>query len=136
MKKITIYTNENCPYCKTIKEKLNSEGIKFEERLTSKYEKEWQKVSDLTGMPQVPTIVLKNKYLIPARDFYNEEHLINLLNITDEVEVDYNAMNFERIKTLNYNIFNAFNRLEGVLRQIEGTLNKEEGPIDEETEKE
>ena len=124
--KITIYTNENCPYCKTIKEKLNSEDIKFEERLTSEYEKKWLTISDLTGMPQVPTVVLKNKYLVPVRDFYNEEHLVSILNNTDDVEVDYNIACFERIKTLNYNIFNAFNRLDGVLKNIEDKLKNEE----------
>ena len=30
MKKIIIYTNETCPYCKQVKEKLTEEKIKFE----------------------------------------------------------------------------------------------------------
>ena len=133
--KIKIYTNENCPYCKTIKEKLNSVGIEFEERLTSEHKKEWARVSDLTGMPQIPTVVLKDKYLVPARDFYNEDNLVDILSNTVEVETSYSAMNFEKIKTLNYNIFNAFNRLDSVLRQIESKLIVEEKLENEETEK-
>ena len=34
MSEIIIYTNEQCPYCKQIKEKLNKEGFEYEERLT------------------------------------------------------------------------------------------------------
>ena len=30
--KIEIYTNSNCPYCKTIKEELNKNKIEFEEK--------------------------------------------------------------------------------------------------------
>ena len=49
--KITIYTNETCPYCKTIKETLEKEGVKFKEKSVTKFAKEWQEITDLTGIP-------------------------------------------------------------------------------------
>ena len=35
--KIIIYTNEQCPYCKQVKEELEKNNIKFENRITEKY---------------------------------------------------------------------------------------------------
>ena len=64
MEKIKIYTNANCPYCKTIKERLNNENIEFTEFLTSEYTNAWRQVSELTGMPTVPTIEFKKEFLI------------------------------------------------------------------------
>ena len=125
--KIVVYTSETCPYCKTVKEKFESENIEFEERLVSKYEKEWLYISELTGMPQLPTIISKNKHLVPGRDFYNQDHLISLLDSinSSETNVEYDIATFERIKTLNFNIFSAFNRLEATLQQIESKLSND-----------
>ena len=37
-KKIIIYTNETCPYCKKVKEELeNDGGFKIESKLTSEF---------------------------------------------------------------------------------------------------
>ena len=126
MKKITIYTSETCPYCKTIKEKLEENDIKFEERLTSKFEKEWNEIVDLTGLAQLPTVVFNDNYLLPGRDFVSPEHIIGLLKESNKSSFPYEKITLERIKTLNFNIFNAFNRLDGVLRNIENKLNKKE----------
>ena len=126
MEKITIYTSETCPYCKIIKEKLSSENIEFEEKLNTDHLDEWSRVSDLTGMPQLPTIVLGNRYLVPGRDFYGEDSLIEIINNAKDYEFEYEKMSFERVKTLNFNIFSAFQRLEQLLRQIENNTKKEE----------
>ena len=32
MSEITIYTNEQCPYCKQIKEELNKNGFGYKEK--------------------------------------------------------------------------------------------------------
>ena len=73
-KEITIYTNETCPYCKTIKEKLEEENIKFTEKDVLKFANEWSSISELTGMPQLPTLVFDKEYYIPGRDYFNPEH--------------------------------------------------------------
>jgi glutaredoxin len=68
MSKITIYTNETCPYCKQVKEELKKNNIEFNNKLTSVHQEEWAKINDLTGMPTVPTLKIEKTYLVPARD--------------------------------------------------------------------
>ena len=126
MEKIIIYTNETCPYCKQIKEKLTEEKIEFENKLTSEFKNEWQDVIDLTGMPTVPTIYYKNNYFIPNRDFGNVEGLIVLLKNYKESEFSESRQILERMKTLNTNMIMAFSRMDGILRQIETKLNTKE----------
>ena len=123
--KITIYTNETCPYCKTIKETLEKEKIKFTEKLTSEFTNEWSSISELTGLAQLPTLVFNKEYYIPGRDYFSPEHLISLIKNSKESKFDYSTRSFERIKTLNFNILNAFNKLDTTLRNIENKLNTE-----------
>ena len=66
---IVVYTNNTCPYCKQIKEKLNEKGIEFKNNITVENKKEWQNVINLTGLSTVPTIKIKESYFIPGRDF-------------------------------------------------------------------
>ena len=126
MEKIIIYTMVTCPYCKTIKEKLTEEKVEFENRFTKDFQKEWQEVGDITGIPNVPTIEYKNNYFVPGRDFGNPQGLLNLLNNFEEPNFSKTKIVLERMKTLNYNIIMAFNRMDGILRQIETKLNTEE----------
>jgi len=123
--KITIYTSETCPYCKTIKEQLEKENIKFKEKLSSKFQKEMNEITDLTGLAQLPTLLFNSEYFVPGRDFFNPEHLINLIKNSKKSKFDYSIRSFERIKTLNFNILNAFNKLDATLRNIENKLNTE-----------
>ena len=125
-KKIVVYTSETCPYCNTIKETLEKNDIKFTEKLISEYKKEWSDISSLTNMSQTPTIIINNEYFVPGRDFFNPEHLINIIKEFKESKFDYSIRSFERIKSLNFNILTAFNRLDTTLRNIETKLNKEE----------
>ena len=126
MEKITIYTNETCPYCKQIKEELNNENIEFNEKLTKNYIEEWNNVTSLTGMPTIPTIYFQDNYFIPGRDFGNPQHLINILNNFKKSKFSINKQVFEKIKSLNYNINMAFGRLDKLLRQIETKINTDE----------
>ena len=126
MSKIEIYTNETCPYCKSIKEELTKADIKFDNKFTNENEEEWQKIVNLTGMPTVPTIKYGDDFLIPQRDFGNPQNLISILNNESGSEYSYSRRTFEKMKTLNSNINMAFNRLDQLLRQIETKLNTEE----------
>ena len=126
MNKIEIYTNETCPYCKSIKEELTKANIEFENKFTNENEEEWQKIVNLTGMPTVPTIKYGDDFLVPQRDFGNPQNLINILNNESGSEYSYSRRTFEKMKTLNSNINMAFNRLDQLLRQIENKLNIEE----------
>ena len=126
MNKIEIYTNETCPYCKSIKEELTKADIEFENKFTNENEEEWQKIVNLTGMPTVPTIKYGDDFLVPQRDFGNPQNLINILNNESGSEYSYSRQTFERVKTLNSNINMAFSRLDQMLRKIEDKLNTEE----------
>ena len=126
MEKVTIYTIKTCPYCKQIKEELIKNNIEFEEKLTSETKKEWQKVTNFTRMPTTPMIYYKNNYFVPGRDFGNPQGLINILKEFKESEFPMEQQNNEIIRTLNYNIIMAFNRVDGILKQIETNTKKEE----------
>jgi len=126
MEKIIIYTQETCGYCKVVKDALNKENIEFEERLTNEHLNDWKKITSLTNMPTTPTIYYKENYFVAGRDFPNPEVLINILK--DFVNIgDVSLFKvLENIKTLNFNMGNAFGRLDQLLRKIETKLNTEE----------
>ena len=126
MKKITIYTNEACPYCKQIKEKLEEKNIKFKNKLTNEHKDEWQQIINLTGIPTIPTVEYMNEYFIPSRDFQNPQQLINILETFNESKHNDSKRTLERIKTLNFHINTAFGRLDQLLKRIENKLNIDE----------
>ena len=122
MKKITVYTNETCPYCKQIKEELTKNNIDFENILTTDDPEEWQSIVNFTGMPTVPTICMNGEYFVPGRDFGNADLLIKLIkNHTPSLYTTAEDA-LERIKTLNYNMSMAFNRTNQILTKIEEKL--------------
>ena len=125
MEKIIIYAQTTCGYCNTVKEELTKNNIEFEVKLIDEFKDEWDKVTNLTNIPTTPTIYYKNNYFIPQRDFGNPQMLINLLKEFKESEFSLPYRNNEAIKTLNYNVAMAFQRMDGVLRQIETKLNTE-----------
>ena len=126
MKKITIYTAATCGYCKAIKDELEKNNIKFEERLINEWSDEWHKVNSLTSIPTTPTICYEDSYFSPARDFGNPQQLIQLLKNFKKSEFSESKQVLERIKSLNYNINTAFGRLDQLLRTIETKLNTED----------
>tara|TARA_R100001463_G_scaffold938_1_gene4150 strand:- start:436 stop:810 length:375 start_codon:yes stop_codon:yes gene_type:complete len=120
MKKITIYTNETCSFCKKVKEELASDGgFIVDNRLTSEFTLEFRQLSNLLGMGTVPLVVFDGNYLLPARDFRDEKHLLAILNSIIKSDFSYDEMTYQRLITLNYNISVAFNKLENIISQIE-----------------
>ena len=89
--KITIYTNETCPYCKTIKDKLKESSIKFIEKDIVKSKEEWEEIYILTGMPTTPTVEIDGEFLIPGRDFQQPNHLIEVLSNFKKSKYDNNT---------------------------------------------
>ena len=128
MDKIIIYTNEQCPYCKQVKEELTKNEIEFENRFTKDFEDQWKNISGLTSMSTVPTIYYQDDYLVAGRDFPNPQVLVNILK--NYIPLSLNFSNerqiLERVKTLNYSMSMAFSRLDQLLRQIETKLNTDE----------
>ena len=121
--KITIYTNETCSYCASIKTSLDKEKIKYTEVTTTEENKVWQNIVNLTGMPTVPTIHYKENYFVPGRDFNTPSHLVAIIKDFSACSFPNELQSLEKIKTLNYNISVAFKNLDKLLRQIETKLN-------------
>ena len=128
MDKIIIYTNEQCPYCKQVKEELTKNEVEFENRFTKDFEDQWKSISGLTSMSTVPTIYYQDDYLVAGRDFPNPQMLVNILKNYTPLSLNFSneRQALERVKTLNYNIVTAFGRLDQLLRQIETKLNTDE----------
>jgi glutaredoxin 3 len=64
MKKIEIYTTNNCPFCVKAKSLLNKKKIKFLEINVSNNEALRKKMSDMTnGARSVPQIFADNIYI-------------------------------------------------------------------------
>ena len=125
-KKITIYTSKTCPYCDQVKKSLTESSIKFTEVDIIEYKDVWDGVKSLTAIPTTPTIEINNEFLLPGRDFFNPENLIEIISNFKESSYSENRRTLELIKTLNYNTYTAFNRLSSILQQIENKLNTEE----------
>ena len=123
--KITIYTNETCPYCKTIKDKLKESSIEFIEKDIVKSKEKWEEIYNLTGMPTTPTIEIDGEFLVPGRDFQQPEHLVEIIPNFKKSKYNDNRRILELLKTLNFNIFTAFQRLDFRLQQIENNTKKE-----------
>ena len=122
MNKVTIYTNETCPYCKQIKEVLTKNNIEFEDILTKTNSEEWQSIVDFTGMATVPTVCLNGEYLVPGRDFGSAELLIKRIQSYKPSKHTTEEVTLEKLKTLNHNVSLAFNRLNQLLMAIESKL--------------
>ena len=125
-KKITIYTSKTCPYCEQVKTSLKENSIKFTEIDIVEYKNVWNNVKNLTGIPTTPTVEIDNEFLLPGRDFFNEQNLIDVISSFKPSTYSENRRALELMKTLNYNTYSAFNRLSAILQQIENKLNTEE----------
>ena len=123
MEKITIYTNETCPYCKLVKQAFDEADIKYEERSTDKFRDKYNEITSLTGIPTVPTVKHDDELYVSGRDFQNIEQLTNLLLDFKKPPYSESRRALERVKTLNYHMNTAFGRLDQLLRQIETKLN-------------
>ena len=88
MKELVIYTSGGCGHCKTMKEKLKENNIKFIEKTKSKFNEDWNAIMQLTGLGNFPTVNIGDDYFVSGRDFQNPDQLIdyieNYLRLDDE----------------------------------------------------
>ena len=122
MNKIQVYSNNTCPYCKEVKEELNKNNIEFDDLLTENNKNPWQSIVNLTGIPSVPTIYFNGEYLVPGRDFANANQLVHRIKKEEPSKFSKEERILEKLKTLNYNMGNAFNKTNQILIQIENKL--------------
>ena len=77
--KIIIYTQRGCVYCLNVKEQFDKANISYIEKYIEEEKEDWMEITRLTGMPTTPTVVYKNEYMVPGRDFKNPHHLISYI---------------------------------------------------------
>ena len=123
---VIIYTNEQCPYCKQVKEKLDGSNIEYTTKLTNEHVEEWTEVVNNIGIGNVPCIYYKDTYFVPGRDFQQPEHLVNIINNFQKPTFSTEKLCYERIKNMNWHMANAFQRVDVILKALETKLNTEE----------
>ena len=126
MDKIIIYTNETCPYCKSVKQVFDNADIKYEERNTDKFRDKYNEITSLTGIPTVPTVVYKNNYFVGGRDFPNPQVLIDILKNFKLSGFNETTRLLEKLNTMNFYTSQAFNRIEQKINEIQTKINKDE----------
>ena len=87
------------------------------------FKEEWQDVIDLLGANMVPTILFKDNYFTPGRDFNSPQDLVSSLKDYTPTKHSIERKILERLRTLNYSIHMAFRNTDGILRNIERQIN-------------
>ena len=118
LNKPIVYTMPSCAYCKTMIEELSKANISFEQKDIDENRPEWEGVINITTLPKTPTIFFNDTYLLPMRDFRNPDQLVKILESLKNNK-DYNMITIEMLKTLNYNIAEAFNGLNKSIQKLE-----------------
>ena len=106
-KKLIIYTQQECDYCKDTKDFLTENNIEFIDKPINGFEKEWNLIKQTVGIALTPTLVYNNNILIPNRDFDNIEDIPSSLKNCDNNKYEKEYIILERLKTLEYNMMNA-----------------------------
>ena len=122
--KIIIFTQKGCVYCDNVKEKFTEEKIEYIEKTAEENKSNWEDIIRFTGVPMTPTIVYKDEYLVPGRDFGNPKQLAEIIKNTKTSKFSLSKRIDQKIKTLNYNMGMAFGRTDKILREIELQLRK------------
>jgi glutaredoxin len=117
--KIKIYTSKSCKYCDQVKELLKENWIEYVELEVGEHKESWDQVKKLTDLPIFPTIEIENEFLVPNRDFNSPTNLVDLIKNFDKSKFSDSKRTLELVKTLNYNIYTAFNRLNKVIEELE-----------------
>jgi glutaredoxin len=68
---VYIYSIPECPYCSELKEILTKEGIEFTDINVNlpEYEKEYEKIHEITKSEMVPIVRVGNQLLVPEVSF-------------------------------------------------------------------
>ena len=120
--KVIIYTNSNCSHCKQLKDTFEQKNIDFVEKVTDNFKEEWNQVMYAIGVGITPTVLFKNTYFVPGRDFNNPNQVVEMLNYFEKPTLDNDILILERIKTLNYNIATTLMDLDRVIKNINNKL--------------
>ena len=135
LNKVILYTQSTCPYCTQMKKAMDDEGIKYIEKEFTKFPKEWATVVDTTQVPVFPTIQIDDELLVPRRDFQQIPQAIQRVIIMadpNRVIISNEVKMIEGLKTLNYNMSNAFNNMSNSIKPLQDFITNIQKEIEEE----
>ena len=135
LKEVIIYTDKNQPQNKNITDILTQEGIKFNEVDISENKDEWVKVTSVTNLGLLPTVLVNQNFLVQRRDFQNPQQLIGAIQYFGSPTFEnpsFEGRMIEQTKTNNYNLFNRIQQLEGKLHPLITFIQKLEKQLSEE----
>jgi glutaredoxin-like YruB-family protein len=75
---VKVYSTPTCVYCKTLKNYLEKNDVKFEVIDVSKDEKELQRMIKISGQMGVPVVEIDNEVIVG----FDKEKIDKLLKIT------------------------------------------------------
>jgi glutaredoxin len=85
MKKIYVFTLNNCSHCTELKRKLTESGIIFNDVEITKNRNLWDIVLKQTGHDILPTVFIQKEddgsgvVYTPGRDFQSDEQIIDII---------------------------------------------------------
>ena len=117
---IIVFTSKDCEHCKALKNMFKEKEIKFTEKPVENNKDEWVKITRLTGMGIFPTTIIDSEYLIPGRDYLQQEQLVAYIDLLKEMEdsFSYELRMKESFKTLTYSINQGFMRIFQEIEQL------------------
>ena len=89
MKKLYVFTLKTCQRCLTLKNRLNEEGISYQEIDTIENNILWSQVVEQTKVTVVPTLFVADQndedtegyVYVPGKDFDTDDDLIQKLKL-------------------------------------------------------
>ena len=84
-KTIIVFSMDGCTHCKSLKKRLTSEGLEYNEIEVLKNKSIWDSVVEQTKLDYVPTVFIRSEgspngpVFCPERDFENEDELLELI---------------------------------------------------------
>jgi glutaredoxin len=135
LKEVIVYTQSTCPFCKQLKEQMDTEGIKYTEKEWTEYPEEWARVSETTQLGVFPTVEIDGEFLVPRRDFQQVpqgiQRIIAMAN-PERLSSSNETKLLEQFKTLNYNMSNAFQQLGKTLQPLQTFVQNIQKELEEE----
>ena len=114
LENIIMYTRKDDRLCKGIKDGLDQNGIKYEERDIEEYRKEYSTIVAATNNGNLPVFNINNHYIHHGRDFYNTPQLVKIARTyahPEFTEPPFEIYLREQIKSINHNISKSLGQL-------------------------
>ena len=138
LEKVTLLTN-NVPYCNTVKEYLDQEGIPYVEKTLKDNPDYINQATSITNLGMFPMIHAKDNYIVYQRDFQNPQQLVQVIKHIANPDYKNSKVNdikvLEHLKTVQYHVWTKLNNLENKLTPVLNILNNLTEELEEETNK-